>query len=434
MIAKAMNERELVQHCMTELCKQAGFADTNHVVQRDLEFLCDSIESKTNILISLSTMRRLLNGQFSRLPQIATLNAMVMFLGYQNWQDFKVKKNVETSSTTNTTETFTTTTIVPAKKSSYAKYLVIAGALLLVTLGLLAMLKSGRPDVSNIESAKFSAVKTTNNDLPNTVVFNYNVDDVNADSFFIQQSWDKNRRVRVYKNNYTLTDIYYEPGYHTAKLIANEQIIKKMPVSIPTDRWLFYGIEKKTGANPKYITSTTGIQNGSLLLNKSAILDSEIDIEKDHAYVQSYFPSDIKYSSDNFKLKFRIRVNDLNNNACPRFMCEIFCQDYFMFFNPSLKGCASEISAEFGELFLHGQRNDLSALGINVREWQNMELIVKNKKATIIINGAEVFSVSYKESNGLITGLGFISNELCEVDFVDMQTLDGKVIYHNDFD
>ncbi|MEI9809516.1 MAG: hypothetical protein WDO16_17520 [Bacteroidota bacterium] len=41
-----------------------------------------------------------------------------------------------------------------------------------------------------------------------------------ADSFFIQQSWDKNRRVKIDKHSHTLTDIYYEPGYHIAKLIA----------------------------------------------------------------------------------------------------------------------------------------------------------------------------------------------------------------------
>ena len=92
MPAKPVNERDLVLLCMSDLCKSAGFADTSQLVQRDLEFLCDSIDSKTGVLISLSTMRRLLNGQFARLPQVATLNAMATYIGYQNWQDFKCKK------------------------------------------------------------------------------------------------------------------------------------------------------------------------------------------------------------------------------------------------------------------------------------------------------------------------------------------------------
>ena len=45
-----------------------------------------------------------------------------------------------------------------------------------------------------------------------------------------------------------------------------------------------------------------------------------------------------------------------------------------------------------------------------------------------------VYTSTYNETNGLITGLGFISNELAEVDFVKMETLDGKVIYASNFD
>jgi hypothetical protein len=49
--------------------------------------------------------------------------------------------------------------------------------------------------------------KTTRNDLPNTVVL-VGVSDVVADSFFIQQSWDKTE-VRINPKSYT-ADIYYE--------------------------------------------------------------------------------------------------------------------------------------------------------------------------------------------------------------------------------
>jgi hypothetical protein len=50
------------------------------------------------------------------------------------------------------------------------------------------------------------------------------------------------------------------------------------------------------------------------------------------------------------------------------------------------------------------------------------------------MNNKEVFSTRYYQSCGSVTGLGFISNGLCEVDSVDLRTNDGKVIYTNDFD
>ena len=453
MPAKPVNERDLVLLCINELCKAAGFPDTSQLVQRDLDFISESIESKTGVLISLSTIRRLLNGQFSRLPQVATLNAMAKYAGYVNWQDFRTQKNnsinISEGSQLNTPAPSQPNTPVPPQPvssspflmgkrirsgPSYAKYLVAAGILLLVAGGLLAMLATRKPNrVSNVESASFSFVKTTKNDLPNTVVFNFNIDNVNADSFFIQQSWDRNRRKRVFKGNHTLTDIYYEPGYHVAKLIANDQVIKTQDVSIPTDRWFFYSKEKLTSSFPKYIQSA-GIQKGSLLLNKEEIINSKVDIAKENVYVQCYFPTEIKYSSDNYRVKFRARVNDLNNNACPNLMFEVMVQRYFAFFTATPKGCSSENLAEFGEKFDSGKEKDLSALGIDVRNWQNVELTVQNKKASIRVNDKIVYTSDYTETNGLITGLGFISNELCEVDFVQMETLDGKVIYANNFD
>src|SRR6201999_2179787 len=107
--------------------------------------------------------------------------------------------------------------------------------------------------------------------------------------FFIQQSWDRKRRVRVLKHHYTLTDIYYEPGYYTAKLIANDKIIKTFEVSIPTDRWVFYAKEGITQGLPKYITAN-GVKARSLRLTNDDLKKSGIDIQKENAYVNVYFP------------------------------------------------------------------------------------------------------------------------------------------------
>ncbi|HVW61843.1 MAG TPA: hypothetical protein VHC48_17440, partial [Puia sp.] len=315
----------------------------------------------------------------------------------------------------------------PGRRSRY----IIAGVVLILAgAGTLAILMSSKPGPKNIDKARFSATKVTGNDIPNTVIFKYNVDSVDADSFFIQQSWDWNRRVRVYKNNHTLTDIYYEPGYHTAKLIADNKIIRTAPVSIPTDRWLYYAIEHAPGGKPKYIRpahdSGTGMTNFSL----DDLAGSKIDVQKENTFVSVYSPSKIEYSSDNFTLRCRVRVKEVNNESCPRLGCEVYCQHYFMIFNSTLKGCTSELTAYFGERSFDGKSHDLSGLGANLREWQDMEFSVRDKKVSIRINGKDALACSYTQSCGLITGVGFISNGLCEVEFVDLKTADGKTIYH----
>jgi transcriptional regulator with XRE-family HTH domain len=435
MQAKKAGEHELVEICMAELCKNAGFADNENLVQRDLQFLCDSIETKTGVLISLSTIRRLLNGQFSRLPQIATLDSIAITAGYPSWQHFKIDKSSK-NGTVNQQEDGREQLLRPAgigNKFFNTRNIVQIGVLLLVILVLLALMKIGKTGPGNIDKARFSYMKVSGNDIPNSVVFYYNIDSVAADSFFIQQSWDRNRRVKIFKHKYTLTDIYYEPGYHIAKLIANDKIIKTLDVSIPTNKWFFYAEEAATEGQPEYILAPGGFKNGHLKLTMDDLAKSKIDMQKGKIFLATYFPAHTESSSDNFVLKFRIKVNEINNESCPFFLSQVFCQRDFMFFTSTLKGCTSEAYAQYGENILSGKTNDLYALGMNVKDWNSVQVTVKNKKVSISFNGAVAFTTAYQQTCGLITGLGFISNGLCEVDSIDLKTINGKDIYSNDF-
>jgi len=432
--AKAGSEHALVNVCMAELCKKAGLAGSKDLVQRDLMFLSGRIETQTGVLISLSTIKRLLNGQFSRLPQIATLDAIAVTAGYNSWQHFKGCKRAGALHNGNGEADKVDGAAAGKPGNLKARALFSGVFLVIIAVAFWSVMTTGKSGLGDIEKAKFSVKKVTGNDIPNTVVFSYNIDTVRADSFFIQQSWDKSRRVRIYKHNYTLTDIYYEPGYHTAKLIANDKIIKTVDVSIPTNRWFYYAKESIAKGQPKYILPANGSGNGLLKLTADDLLKNKIDIQKENAFFNVYFPSRIENSSDNFVLKFRIKVDVLKDDPCPYFATEVFCQRYFMFFTSTLKGCASELFSQFGENVLNGKTSDLSAFGSDVTNWQTVEFKAINKNVTISINNVKVFSSGYRNSCGLITGLGLISNGLCEVDSLDFKTIAGKDIYHSDFD
>jgi hypothetical protein len=208
MESKLTKEQELVKQAMEELCRKAGFSGDSNLTQRDLEFLCESIESKTGVLISLSTIRRLMQGQFSRQPQVATLNAIANFTGYQNWQDYRLKRTGEPS-VKNLIGEYGKKAIT---NRSLARLFVLGSILIFAGVGLFAVLHKTTQKPLHFEKASFSVHKTTRNDLPNTVVFNYNVEEVVADSFFIQQSWDKRRRVRIDRNSLHLRIFIMSPA------------------------------------------------------------------------------------------------------------------------------------------------------------------------------------------------------------------------------
>jgi len=431
-----MSERDLVKECLLEIFRVNGYENVSGLTQRDYEHISQEIEAKTSTLISVSTLKRLLNGEFSRIPQTATLNAISTYIGYKTWYEYKNARKPNTAATVKSDEAG----IKPAPRTANLPFqrikqitAISVGALCVVVAILFIRYAPGNTP-GNFEKASFSAEKTTSNEIPNTVIFHYNIDDVQADSFFIQQSWDVSRRVRVYKKNYTLTDIYYEPGYHMAKLIANDSIIKFVDVSIPTDGWFLFARDVNPSSIPEYIKPTLPlVQDGVLRLSKTDLVANQIDVSKEKRYIYTLFPADLRVNSDNYVLKARVRITEVRNNFCPTLMVEAMTQRYFNFFQSTSKGCASEAMAEFGENFISGKNTDLSPISFDLTEWMDVELKVENRNATISFNGTAVYKSSYTKPSGLITGIAFISNGLPEIDWVGLKGLDGTVVYENDF-
>ena len=421
-----MDEQTIIRTSILEIFNNNGYSDLTQMTQRDFDHIGEQLRQKTGILISGTTVKRLAYGEFSRLPQIATLNAIANYFNYNTWQDYKADKIKNRQGKEQLKE--------PAKKVGHTfslKYLSIPVAIVLVAG--IYIFGTTKRTVKNAESASFSFRKNTSNDIPNSVVFTYNIDDVQADSFFIQQSWDKNRRVRIYKKKYTLTDIYYEPGYHIAKLIANDSAIREVDVSIPTDRWFFYAIDNIANYTPEYIKADSFVNNGNLGLTDVQLLQNSIDVKKDKRYHYVYFPSEMNVPSDNFKFRTRVRMREVRPNTCPYIEIELYCQRSFMIMKSTTKGCAHTALIRFGEQVMQGIDIDLLPISFDVSQWTDIEIIVKDKVATVKINGTEVFSTRFVTDTKNLAGLGYISNGLCEVDQAELVSLDGKVMYKNDF-
>ncbi|HYI79225.1 MAG TPA: hypothetical protein VEW65_16505 [Chryseolinea sp.] len=417
-----------------------GYDDPEPMTQRNFEHISSEIERKSGISISGTTIRRLSRGEFNRLPQIATLNAIANYFDCKTWQEYKSSLKSMNADATDTVEVadaipkiedndnYASKRTQRIKLSPKWMSLLIAP---IIILGYYIYLKSH--ERKNFENASFSGHKTTGNDLPNTVVFRFDIDKVRADSFFIQQSWDKNRRVRIHKNHYTITDIYYEPGYHIAKLIADDSVIKTFDINIATDKWVFYANENKTAYGTEYINTKSFLKGGSLAITKEELLESGVDLSPEKMFLYSYFPSKHAISGDNFTLKTRVRMKEVTNNRCPYIAVEVYGQRFFMLIKSTGKGCANLASLWFGEKAINGQEADLSSVAYDVKEWADLELNVRNKHVTIKINDHEAFSTTYQRSLNMITGLSFISNGLCEVDHVSLVGSNGKTFYQNNF-
>ncbi|MBA4852855.1 hypothetical protein [Emticicia sp. BO119] len=424
-----IEDKELVQRCLLELKKQMGYAEHIKLSQRDMEHLSEAIEARTKILISLSTLKRILNGQFDRLPQTSTLNALTIFIGYTGWHDFKTRKLLENPVSALTDE------IQPPSNQTNSRSKAWIGVGLVVLIIIIAfLLKTPLLGSQNAaDNIQFSAKQTSSQNIPNSVVFNYNIDKVEADSFHFQQSWNERTKIGILKNSHTLTDIYYEPGYHKAKLIANGKVLKEIGVNITAKDWFCYSKASFTELRPQYFSKGNAIHDGVLGVTDEAIEDNNIDFQKDQIYFYTFCPKLMEVAGDNFSYKARFRLRKIKNTLCPWIMTEVFCENSFMYFTNTTPGCIGEINAKISEHEIRGKTTDLSPFGCDLMQWQDLEIRVINKNVTIYLAHKKIFEKPYEQSLGLIAGIGFTSNGICEVDKVSLEDLKGRVVYGSGF-
>ncbi|MDH5398574.1 MAG: hypothetical protein OEX02_10525 [Cyclobacteriaceae bacterium] len=444
------DDKKLVNICLEELCNKLGLQKTSNLSQSDYEFICYHIEEKTPVNISLSTIKRIFEGKYERLPQLATLDAIAQLAGYTGWQEFKsvkLRENFRQSPTDKTVSKPSKKTKKVNKKMLVPLTLLISMAAILVFY--LSYTKSNGNEsesvgvsvsVSDKETApipevEFSARKAVDSGLPNTVIFSYNIDHIEADSFFIQQSWDKRRRVKIEKNNYTQTDIYYEPGSYKAKIIANDSVLKEIDVVINSEKWVAFTAVKMQDVPIYYdLSSSAGDSIMRISVDQMKAEGLEPDTNQQIFHFYTNYSDGFKKFRNDFRFKTRIRLNPLNKAPCYIAAINIMASDGMIAVPVINSGCTSQIGLMISDVNVDGKKNDLSSFGIEADQWYDLEIRTENNKASVFINGSLAFEQEYTVPTGFIAGISLASNGLLEVDYVSLSDSMGVAGYHEEFD
>lgn len=403
--------------------------------QRELEYLGNLIEEKSKIKLSISTLKRLWRNDINQLPHPSTLDALVSILDFRDWQDFK-KQNVLVSQIP-----------VAAQNESKKKSLrsipaVIAVGVILIGAGFFVIQGFNKKDKRAITITKevvFNADKTITFGVPNTVEFHYDLSGVQADSFFLQQSWNPRDKVSIDPEKKYYSAIYYTPGFHFARIMANDSILKFVNVHIKTQGWMplvKYEISDKKYMypDPKAIFS-----NGTINTTNEILHQANVDLSKDF-YLRYYNIRDFEgITSDNFDLETKLKCDKLSFDgristaACPLMQIMLVTEENVFFIPVTTKGCVSELDLSIGDVFKDGKDNDLSSLGTDVYEWQTLRIKSENKKATIFLNNSVVHELQYKNDFGDIKGIIYTFTGPGSVDFLRFKDLEGKVVYEDEF-
>ena len=422
------SEREYIAFCRRLIEEKFQFEKANgNLRPRDLEFLADSIEEKSGIRLSLSTLKRIWKKDYDQTPHPSTLDALVSLLDYKSWQDFRLRPTQLLAESPGS--------IPKIKRRSPLRWWLVLPLLAAVValIWLLAFRPENqgklRPFVKG--PVTFTGNKTVSQGVPNTIIFNYDLTHVVADSFFFQQSWNPMEKVKINPQDHYYSNIYYYPGFHKAKLIANDSILKRFRVHITTDGWLPILRHRFDDDMPVYIRKNHPVVNGALHITRND-LSSSVGNE----FIMSYY--NVREfgntSSDNFSIDTRILIDSANAAPCPAFELVIICEEHIFFITMTGKGCERNIAIKMGEVVQNGMNTDLSAFGRDLYQWQRLRLKVVDKQAAIYINDQLVHTISFKNDFGKVMGIVYNFVGTGAVDYVKLIDRQGKAVYEDNFD
>ncbi|MEL6275766.1 MAG: hypothetical protein AAFU03_11740, partial [Bacteroidota bacterium] len=259
--------------------------------------------------------------------------------------------------------------------------------------------------------------------VPNTVIFSYDLTGTQADSFFLQRSWNPRNRTPLTPSNHYFTETYYYPGFHWAKLIANDSIIRKKRIHIQTDGWLATAKYNRMAPIPTYLNQDTLVQDGQLSISSDNYRASGFDQNRDMVLSYHNVRHFQNISSDHFSFETSIKMDNRRPIVCPFMEIRIIDEEDASWFSIIEKGCEGNLKLKIGGHYVTGRTNDLSGFGASTNEWQLVRLTISQGIAKIYLNEQQILETPVKKARGKVMGLIFTFNGPGTIDFVYMQDL-----------
>lgn len=422
----ARTDWELLTKIKQRIEELGGLGNAAEWVQKDYDFLVFFIEERTGTSLSLSTVKRIWRNEYHRLPHISTLDTLAQLALGTDWQTAKA----------NQLDVLPKPIRVGSRKRKFwqsrAKGLSFGLAgLILVLLGFLGLKSVVKNSPPTYDDVAFSLKKTVDGKVPNTVVFEYDIENVNADRFFLQQSWDESRRVEIFKGTKARTDIYYVPGYFTAKLMADDAIIKQIPVHVTHNDWFIAA--RQPMSNIQTFGKSLWPKAPYLGVDETALHSKGIDTNKDFQ-LAFYYVKDFGLSGNDFQLKTSFKMKPVEAFSCPSFNIHVQGVDGYYWIRIAHKGCESNLELQFGERFHDGKNEDLSMFGTSVYQWHDVTVSTMNQKVNVQLDGESIFSSSYEKSIGQIMEISYFFYGIGAIDNVDLKNGDGLRVFADDFE
>jgi hypothetical protein len=430
-----------LSRCRRQVEEKLGWGSSCNWSHADYLEASEKISEVSGISLSITTIKRVWGKvAYKGTPAVSTLNALAVYLGYENWRSFKQDQDTlleegkhEATQEAVPDETPASFTAPPPAKSSKRVHATpfITILLLLVAAAYFFSAKEKATEPVLEGNILFNS-KAVTGSLPNTVIFNYDLSAFAFDSAFIQQDWDPSRRQKIDGKNKQLTSVYYYPGHFNAKLIVNDKVVKEHGLLVPTDGWLGI-VDPEEASTPTYINPQDFSGRGSLSVSPEVLAEHHVNSQKSF-YLTFSNAQRYEVDGDNFTLEAAVRNNIKEGGlTCQETYVLLGGETGIIWFPLSAPGCIGTLALRFGEVYVDGKLTDLSAFGADLSDWNHIRCQVKNRQVELFVNNRLIYASAFEKPLGKLMGLNFKFHGAGAVKYVRLLNAAGNVAYEDEF-
>jgi len=407
---------DLLDTCCRLIAEKFGNPEIAGWANGDYIRLSSILSRQTDIQLSPSTLKRI----FGKLkttdryyPQRATRDALAVYAGYKNWDDFAAAQPAiqDKSSEPVVTAVADHPVVLTPDRATTARKKWLQWMIVLVCMGIVALVyllyrKGDNTSVANANHYAQLVCQNPEGENPHSARFIVSLPKRHpeaADSFLINFG-DGEPQQKVAAGQ--LISHYYEvPGRYYARLLYRGQAIDTVPVFLKTQGWTATArMERDT--TRVYPVEESKITDGlSLSVDAATLFYSGIDTNHTF-YVDFVNTSPWGIDGDNFELTAHVKTSMPRAGVrCSQVYTCLFGKRSYHSFMIMKPGCEKWIAIQLSDWQQAGEFADLRALTADLSKGAVIKLRVQQKKAALFINDKKIYQAVYRQPLGQLFGL-----------------------------
>ncbi len=438
-IFSEMEEKHQILYCLKKMEENLHWKP--HAEWKDYEFklLKKKIQEASGINISTHTLKRLfgkLHYRSDYRPQHATKDALARYLNYNSWEAFIQANLEEIKEYSDAEEEQTEKHSGWSKKTGYDRFRrFLVPVLIILATGPIAWFVVNRY-LSGPGPFEFGAM-SRNGEVPLTVTFQFDISKMRSGQVMIDFDYVHPSLGSEYfltdRSRTFLNHTYQIPGVYRPKLYWKNTPVDSVVVVVRSEGWVsFYHPE--SGPNQYWMDNMYLIdKSDGLIFSRSKLASYGLDSSRVY-YTTHRNIDDFGVSGDNFNLKAEfINGPETGGISCYDSKFTIFGEHSSSLVEFVESNCHRYSRVKFGEIYYLGDFYDLSALTFTPGKYHEMSMEVKEKRATVFLDGSPVYSLNYQINTGEIKGLEVFFKGSGRVYFLTLTTANGDTAYHMKF-